>query len=402
METLLRWLAVGFGGLAALGLLSASVASNFQFGLLLADGPERYIYAGAGGFGDLLKTLLPAIIGAAWAVRGFVRAFVGTLVFLLIVGYSLTCAVGLYSIVKDARLGDAAAERTQYEQLTDERDDLRAKIARLDTERTPGAIEAEIARLKLDHKFDRSKQCENATVSSSIELCQRIEAAKAELADAQKAASLQAQLSDTKAKITGLNLSEALSRADPAAEAVARIIKRDADDVRDGLAVMIAFLIEFGSAFGFWLVGALANTNHNTQSNTSGASKRASRRAGIGSKVYSEKSTSCSAFEQAEGQAEGPAPGPANTTSNTQSKPVEAWAAECLSRDPSTATTAADLLAHHKRWAAMRGVKPASSTKIGIAMTEMGYRREKVGGRNRYAGAKLADLETGPRLAVVN
>jgi len=83
MQTLQRWAAVIFGGMAALGLLTVSVASNFQFGLLLADGPERWIWAGAGAFLDCLKTLLPIIIAASLAAGAFVRGGIATLLFAL-------------------------------------------------------------------------------------------------------------------------------------------------------------------------------------------------------------------------------------------------------------------------------------------------------------------------------
>jgi len=376
VKTLQHIAGLVFGGIAVAGLLSVSIASNFQFGLLLADGPERYIYAFAGGFLDCLKTLLPIAVAAGLASRAFLRAGVGAILFAAIAAYSLSCAIGLYSLSKDERIGGVKAERVRYAQLVDTRDQIRADIAALDVDRAPGAVRGEIAALKHDFKYDRSRQCTNATVPSSRELCAKIKSAEAELADAMKAAALTARLRETEAALTGLNLQKVVSRADPAAEAVAAVIGQDPGTVRNTLAMMIAALIEAGSAFGFWLVSLLAHAPVHHQ-------RTRSRNPG-----------------PVRGMTVAKAPEPDQLPAPVD--PLRAWADECLSRDPSRTVTAAELRDHHDRWAATHGHKPASPTMIGRLMSEMKFKREKVNGRSRYAGARLASLESGPRLAVDN
>lgn len=257
MQTLPQRLTLVAGGFAAIGLLSVSAASNFQAGLLLSDGLERYVYAGAGAFLDLLKTLLPMAVAAGVAARAFVRVSIGIVLFAAISIYSRSCAIGLYSIAKNERLGDVKAEQNRYERLTRVRDEIRGDLDQLDVNRSPGAIRAEIEALKHDHKYDRSRQCTNATVQSSRQLCARIRKAEAQLKDAEKAERLRSRMRSVEASLAGLDLQKALSKADPAAEAVARITGHDPGTVRHALALMIAALIEAGSGFGFWLTSIL-------------------------------------------------------------------------------------------------------------------------------------------------
>jgi hypothetical protein len=305
------------------------------------------------------------------AARAFVRVSIGLVLFAAITIYSLSCAIGLYSIAKNERLGDVNAEQARYERLTRTQDEVRADLDRLNVNRAPGAIRAEIEALKHDHKYDRSRQCTNATVQSSRQLCARIRKAEVQLKDAEKAEKLRAQLRSLEASLAGLNLQKVLSRADPAAEAVARVVGQDPGTVRHALALMIAILIEAGSGFGFWIVALLGQPRVRDQGQI--------RVSGVDVKR--------------------PAQPDQLTAPQTL---LQQWADRYIERDAASAVTAAALKAHHEAWASARGVSPANPTKIGRLMTDLGFKREKVKGRNRYAGARLVERESSPRLAVDN
>lgn len=94
------------------------------------------------------------------------RVSIGLVLFAAISICSLSCAIGLCSIAKNERPGDVRAEQARYERLTLARDEVRANLDQLDVSRAMGAIRAEIEALKHDHKYDRSRQCTNATVQS--------------------------------------------------------------------------------------------------------------------------------------------------------------------------------------------------------------------------------------------
>jgi hypothetical protein len=239
----------------------------------------------------------------------------------------------------------------------------------LEVSRAPGAIRAEIEALKHDHKYDRSRQCTNATDQSSRQLCARIRKAEARLKDAEKAEKPRAQLRSLEASLAGLNLQKVLSRADPAAEAVARVVGQDPGTVRHVLALMIAILIEAGSAFGFGIVALLGQPRGRGRNRASGVEVRRP---------------------------------PRRDRLTAPQMPLQQWGDRYIERDAASVVTAAALKAHHEAWASSRGVSPANPTKIGRPMTGLGFKREKVKGRNRYAGARLIELESGLRLAVDN
>lgn len=146
---------------------------------------------------------------------------------------------------------------------------------------------------------------------------------------------------------------------------------RSCGTVRHALALMIAALIEAGSAFGFWIVALLSQPR--------GRDQGRNRASGVEVKRP-----------------------PRQDRLTAPQTPLQQWADRYIERDAASAVTAAALKAHHEAWASSRGVSPANPTKIGRLMTDLGFKREKVKGRNRYAGARLIELESGPRLAVDN
>lgn len=272
------------------------------------------------------------------AVRAFVRGSIGLVLFAAIAIYSLSCAIGLYSIAKNERLGDVRAEQARYERLIRTRDEVRADLDQLDVSRAPGAIRAEIEALKHDHKYDRSRQCTNATVQSSRQLCARIRKAEARLKDAEKAEKLRAQLRSLEASLAGLNLQKVLSWADPAAEAVARVVGQNPGTVRHASALMIAILIKAGSAFGFWIVALLGQPRGRGRNRVSGVEVRRP---------------------------------PRRDRLTAPQTPLQQWADRYIERDAASAVTAAALKAHHEAWALARGVSPANPTNIGRLMTDL-------------------------------
>ena len=100
--TVLAWIAVLLVGVT-------TATANFRYGWLIGHDLERYIYAIGGTVLDVVKTFLPLMLGTFLAghltLGTFARTVAGWSIWVIGVAWSLTCALGLYAISKEAAVG---------------------------------------------------------------------------------------------------------------------------------------------------------------------------------------------------------------------------------------------------------------------------------------------------------
>jgi hypothetical protein len=139
-----------------------------------------------------------------------------------------------------------------------ERDET--QLATLGRHRHSGVIKAELASAAVPlHIWRRSRQCSDLTLGESRSACAIVLGLRKELAAAEAAERLEAQLVAGRAELA--NAPVAGSAADPQAGALARILGLDEVAVRIGIALLLAGLIEAGSALGFTLVAVAVGRN---------------------------------------------------------------------------------------------------------------------------------------------
>src|SRR6516225_9013462 len=121
MRTFLTFLFCGL----TFALAAIAAIANFRYGLLVAAGQERYVFAMGGTFLDVVKTFLPLAIGTflvgPLTPGTFFRKVAGWTLFAGLAAWSMTCALGLYAIAKNERLGDTVGQQALYDQLKDEK-----------------------------------------------------------------------------------------------------------------------------------------------------------------------------------------------------------------------------------------------------------------------------------------
>ena len=167
--------------------------------------------------------------------------------------------------------GEAIAERAA-EAAT--RHGWEAKVERAETQlatlgkyRPTNVIRTELAAAAVpQHIWRRSRQCHDLTLEEVRLACAPVLGLRRELAAAEAAERLEAQLVAGRAQLATVAVPGSV--ADPQASALAWLTGVDEGAVRTGIALLLAGLIEVGSALGFTLVSMATARNPQPPSST--------------------------------------------------------------------------------------------------------------------------------------
>lgn len=356
------------GVVFALGLAAISVSANFWFGTLLTVGPERWLYGVVFALLDGLKTVLVPLAAAALAAGLRAKATAAIATFAILTALSFTAEIGLYAHTKSEVVGDAKAARARYADAKAGRDSANAAVAAMGSVRAAGDIEADIGTLKRDRLYDRSKQCVDATVAESRDLCARLDRLAGEKTKAAELARLKQEAAEATVKLEKLDVAAAMRSIDPQAEALAKLLSVavivEPETVRTGLAVLIALLIELGSGLGPWLASPSQRKDEAAE----------------------EVQSTAEVLDPLEAAEPREAPVQADAEASDL---VARWAAEALVRRRGSFVPAAEVRAAFEAFCEGEGREPLNPTAFGKALTAAGYVRAKVGGRIRYEGVAL-------------
>lgn len=382
--TILAWTAVLMVG-------SVTAAANFRYGWLVGHGEERYIYAIGGTVLDVVKTFLPLMLATFLAgdLTGgtFCRRLAGWTFWTIGVCWSLTCALGLYAISKESSVGDTLGKQALYRQLTDDQTRKRGELAALGTGRTVEILDGEISVAKRDRLWTRTRECADATASESRDFCARIDKLVAEKATARAAASiqrdrerLQADLREVETKLAGINLADVMKKADPATEALAKILGWDADTVKTRLALMIALLFEIAGLLP-WII-------HGSH----GAKRREDQKPN--EPVAETRKPAKPKPDPVEIELVPPIVLPEVDSL------AAAWAKDsAIVRRKGSYVPASEMFDAFQAWCRRHGHDCPTQTRFGKMMTDLGFDRKKISGSQRYVDVALA--ASAPALRVV-
>lgn len=359
-------------------LAGVTITANYRAGLLIGAGQERYVYAVGGSLLDAGKTLLPTLM-ATFLVGPltpglFFRHIVGWTIWALAVVWSVACALSLYAIMKEAKVGDTAGQQTQYQQLTQSKTAKQSDLAALVGVRTVEQVEGEIAVQKRDRLWSRTKECADATATESRDYCGRIDKLTAERATLRPAHDVQGardrierELREIETKLAGMDLSVVMQKADPATEALGRLLGWDADTVKTRLAFLIAILFECAGLLPWIIAGSHA------------VARAEQREPPI---VEQEP-----AQEVIREPTKNPEPAPLDLPEVDSL--AAAWAKQALARRKGSFVPAGELSEQFEAWCRANGHEVMTKTAFGKHMTTLGFERRKQGGQQRYADVAL-------------
>jgi hypothetical protein len=373
--TFLMWTIV-----LAIGAVTA--AANFRYGWLVGHGLERYIYAIGGTLLDVSKTFLPVMLGTFLAGRftlgTFLRNVSGWAIWVLGVTWSLTCALGLYAISKDAAVGDTAGKQAQYRRLTQNEASKQAELAALANVRTAEKIEGEIEAAKHDRLWGRTNNCTGDTAQESRDFCKRVSLLTAEKANARPAAEvrsdrarLNSELHNIEVELSGNNLSDILKKADPATDALASITGFDPEKVRMRLPFIMAALFECVPLLPWIMCG-----------------------------THSGKTAPSAPPVPVPAEIQTPKPEPKRKEKPQPAAPPDLpednglgaqWAKDvALVRRKGSHVPSAEMFDDHAAWCRMNGHSVPNKTAFGKMMTKLGYsERDKIGGEQCYLNVAI-------------
>ena len=249
------------GYAAAAAFCAVSVGANLQYGLSLGTNPiEKATYALASIAADIFKMAAPLLVLSLLSKRFHILATAGLMLWLGCVGWSMASAVGFVLTSRGEAIAERVAEAATRHGWEAKVERAETQLATLGRHRPVDVIGAELAAAAIpQHIWRRSRQCLDLTLEESRKACTPVLGLRKELAAAEAAERLEAQLVAGRTQLA--TVSVAGSVADPQARALARLTGAGEATIRSGLALLLASLIEVGSALGFTLVSVATARN---------------------------------------------------------------------------------------------------------------------------------------------
>lgn len=247
------------GILAAGVLLAVSCAMNYRFGFSLGRTEfDGQIYGAASAAADCLKALTPFFFFAAIKNRVWSQAAASALVWVVVTAYSMTSALGHAALNRFDSTGHRAQEAQVYQDLRAELKKAEEQSGWIPQHRPQQAVQSAIDGMKTQNAWKSSAGCRDASSRSEQKFCQQYHALNAELASASGGKAANTRIAEIKAKLAGMEGSNALSEADPQAKVLTELAAAfvpgiKMDDVQMTLTIFVALLLEIGSGFGMYV-----------------------------------------------------------------------------------------------------------------------------------------------------
>jgi hypothetical protein len=250
------------GVIAAGVLLAVSAAMNWRFGFSLGKTElDGQIYGAASAAADCFKALVPFFFFAAIRNRMWSQAGASAVVWVVVMAYSLTSALGHAALNRLDTSGQRAVQAASYK-------DLRADLKRAEDQagwvpqhRPAQTVQSELDGLKNQRAWGWTNGCTDVNGKHNREFCKQFHGLSAELASAKQAVALDERIAEIKAQLAQVEGTSVLSEADPQAAVLTKLAALvmpgiKVDDVQTALTIFVALLLEVGSGFGMYVAFA--------------------------------------------------------------------------------------------------------------------------------------------------
>ncbi len=386
--------ALGVLGVLAAGvLLAVSAAMNWRFGFSLGRTEfDGQIYGAASAAADCMKALVPFFFFAALRTKMWSQAAASALVWVVVMAYSMTSALGHAALNRLDMAGQRAATVQTYK---DHRADLKRaqeQLSWIPQHRPAQAVQSQIDSVKADRAWRWTKGCTKVTGPKGRSYCQKYHGFTAELASAEQANVLEARIADTQAKLAQSSGATVMSEADPQAAVLAKLAgvfmpSIKVEDVQTALTVFIALLLEVGSAFGMYVAFSQWRLYDSY-------APAAPNMAPVSAAVAAEPPPKAVAITKPRSGAND------NKTANdTERVPaartlapetdVERFYKERIETQDGSSLTATSLYEDYCGWCEEQRKEPLALPTFGREFGELGVQKARIAGRVRYIGIAL-------------
>jgi len=383
------------GVLAAAVLLAVSVAMNWRFGYSLGKTEmDGVIYGSASAAADCLKALIPFFFFAAIRNRMWSQAVASALVWVVVLAYSLTSALGHAALNRLDTAGQRAAHAQSYQDLRADLKRAGDQLGWVPQHRPVAAVQAEIDGLKTQRAWTLSNSCTDIKGKQTRDFCQQLHGLGSELGSAQQAEVLTQRIAGIKAQLTNAQSAHGsgmMSEADPQAAVLSKLaayagVSIKVEDMQTALTIFIALLLEVGSGLGLYVAFS---------------TWRLQDRAAPSAPVLAPSLATVAAAPPSVTAriTQRPAPAPVAIANDNRNVPVqklgppesdvERYRKERVNAVDGSSLTATELYEDYIQWCEEQDKEPLALPTFGREFGELGIQKAKIAGRIRYIGVAL-------------
>ena len=392
------------GVAAAAVLLAVSAAMNWRFGYSLGKTElDGMIYGSASAAADCFKALVPFFFFAAIRNRMWAQATASALVWVVVLAYSLTSALGHAALNRLDTAGQRAAHSQSYQDLRADLKRAEEQMGWIPQHRPAQTVQADIDGLKTQQAWKWSNSCTDIKGKQSRDFCQQLHGLSSELASAQQADTLGTRIADIKGKLAntnGAHGSSVMSDADPQAAVLSKLAQFvgfnvKVEDMQTTLTIFVALLLEVGSGLGMFVAFA---------------TWRLHDRAAPSVPKMVPATATVAAAPTGMRMAAKPQVAIANDNRNVPVQKlvapetdVERFYKERIETTDGSSLTATTLYEDYCAWCEEQTKEPLALPTFGREFGELGVQKAKIAGRVRYIGVALKSgqvLEDEKRLPV--
>ncbi len=196
---------------------------------------------------DISKALLPVLMVRSVLLRAWGNAAAAALLLLGVVALSLASGTGFAALMRDASTSARGAHSEQIAAARQELREIDARLSGLASSRGAPIIEAEIAALHVDWRWQASKLCAEPTTATTRQFCREALRLQAELAASHDRDDLTAARQTRRRALEALQATGSSTTDDPQALVLAGLLGLDAKLARIVLTSWTAVILELGS-----------------------------------------------------------------------------------------------------------------------------------------------------------
>jgi hypothetical protein len=371
---------------------------NWRFGYSLGKTEfDGVIYGSASAAADCFKALVPFFFFAAIRNRMWSQAAASVVVWVVVLAYSLTSALGHAALNRLDTAGQRAAHAQSYQDLRADLKRAEEQLGWIPQHRPAAAVQAEIDGLKTQRAWVFSKNCTAIGGKQSRDFCQQLHGLGSELASAEQAGVLGKRIDEIKGQLANANANGAhgsavMANADPQAAALSKLAAFvgfgvKIEDMQTALTIFVALLLEVGSGFGMYVAFSTWRLNERDAPSAPALQPAVSSVAAVTTPTtmrLSQRST---------------APQPvaiANDNRNLATQKmvapesdVERFHKERIDTTEGSSLTATVLYEDYISWCEEQDKEPLALPTFGREFGELGVQKAKIAGRVRYIGVAL-------------